>query len=114
MYKTATMFGEEHRSRTLLNLLRSFFHSLAFENVPPVFCPFLHVFIFAFFFFFDIFPLFSDAPAHQGDSPRFDVNRKSTERAFSKSCGRRLSMSNISLNEIETANSNVTTAEAKV
>ena len=45
-HKTAPVFGQGHRSRTHLNLLRSFFHSPTFY-VFPVFRSFPRVFDFA-------------------------------------------------------------------
>ena len=48
-HKTAPVFGRGHRSRTLLNLLRSFFHSPTFY-VFPVFRSFPRVFDFVLVF----------------------------------------------------------------
>ena len=45
MYKTATVFGQEYGSRTLLKLLGSSFIRPLFENIFPVLCATLRVFI---------------------------------------------------------------------
>jgi len=56
MYKTATVFGREYRSHTLLNLLGSFFHSPTSSKCSSSTLSFPSCFHFALvFFFFDIF-----------------------------------------------------------
>ena len=47
----AKIIGRGHRSRTLLNLLASFFHLPLFENVLSPLCVILRSFLFSLLFF---------------------------------------------------------------